>query len=174
MLASMTPEVGRVAVVLPHGVLFRGGQEGAIRQRLLEDDLLEAVIGLGPNLFYGAGLPAAVLVFRSVKPEARRGRVLLVDASAIYTPGRAQNVLTDAQADEIFALYRDGQDVEGVARSVTLDELAANDHTLNIARYVQKAVEDEAVPVAEALADFKAKMTTLTEAEERLATLLAG
>ena len=174
MLSSMTPEVGRVAVVLPHGVLFRGGKEGAIRKRLLEDDLLEAVIGLGANLFYGAGLPAAVLVFRSVKPEERRGRVLVVDASEIYTPGRAQNVLTDEQADEIYQLYVAGEDVEGVVRSVTLDEIAENDHTLNIARYVQKPVEDEAVPVPEALADFKSKMAALADAERQLETLLAS
>ena len=173
MLASMRPEVGRVAVVLPHGVLFRGGKEGAIRERLLEDDLLEAVIGLGANLFYGAGLPAAVLVFRGVKPEKRRGRVLIVDASDIYTPGRAQNVLTDEQADEIYGLYLAGQDVEGVARSVSLAEIAENDWTLNVARYVQKPVEDEAVPVAEALAAFKSSMNALADAERQLDVLLA-
>jgi hypothetical protein len=172
MLTSMRPDNGRVAVVLPHGSLFRGGQEGKIRTQILDHDLLEAIVGLGPNLFYGTGIPAAILVFRAAKPESLKDQVLFVDASDIYTEGRAQNNMTVEQADEIYALYRERQEVDGKVRLVSRSEIADNDDNLNIARYVQKVTDEQTIPVSEALKDFKARMSALEAAESRLETLL--
>ena len=98
LVASMAEGTGRMAVVLPQGALFRSGVEGQIRQHLLKADLVEAVIGLAPNLFYGTGLAACVLVLRRQKPETHRGKVLIVDASSLFRRGRAQNFLEPEHA----------------------------------------------------------------------------
>ncbi len=130
MIKSMAPKTGRMAVVLPHGALFRMGKEGEIRQKLLAMDLLEAVIGLGPTLFYGTGLAACILVFRQKKAKDRRNKVLIVDASKEFKTGRAQNELLPEHVERIHGWVRDYTDVEGIARVVTLEEIAANDHNL--------------------------------------------
>ena len=107
MLAVLKPD-GIVATVMPHGVLFRGGDEGEIRQRIIDDDLLDAVIGLGPNLFYGTGIPACILVLRAKgsKPPERQGKVLFINADREYTEGRAQNYLRPSTIEKIVAAYR--------------------------------------------------------------------
>jgi type I restriction enzyme M protein len=172
MCKSIAPVTGRMAVVLPHGVLFRMGAEGRIRRALLEQDLLEAVIGLGPNLFYGTGLAACILVFRARKPPERQGRVLMIDASALYRRGRNQNTLEPEHAEQILAWYRAYADVGGAARLVTLDEIAANDWNLNIPRYVEPVVEEETLTVAEALQNLKQALDEAYAAEDRLKALL--
>ena len=98
MVASMAAGTGRMAVVLPQGALFRKGAEGRIRQALLEQDLIEAVIGLAPNIFYGTGLAPAVVVLRRAKPAERKGKVLVIDASSLFRKGRAQNFLDPEHA----------------------------------------------------------------------------
>ena len=107
MLAVLKRD-GIVATVMPHGVLFRGGAEGAIRQRIIEEDLLDAVIGLGPNLFYGTGIPAAILILRAKgsKPPERRCKVLFINADRDYHEGRAQNHLRPRDEEKITATYR--------------------------------------------------------------------
>ena len=91
MVASMAEDSGRMAVVLPQGALFRKGAEGRIRRALLEQDLIEAVTGLAPNIFYGTGLAPAVMTLRRAKRRGRRGRVIVIDASSLFRKGRAQN-----------------------------------------------------------------------------------
>jgi type I restriction-modification system DNA methylase subunit len=145
-----------MAVVLPHGALFRMGKEGEIRKKILHMDLLEAVIGLGPNLFYGTGLAACILVFRQKKAKDRKNKVLIVDASKEFKTGRAQNELLPQHVDASTAGYRDYTDVEGIAKVVTLDEIAANDHNLNIPRYVEPKVQQQVLSVEEAMAQLKA------------------
>ncbi len=172
MLRSMAPGTGRMAVVLPHGALFRMGKEGAIRQKILGMDLLEAVIGLGPNLFYGTGLAACVLVFRQRKAKNRRKKVLIVDASGEFKTGRAQNELLPEHVERIDGWYRGFQDVDGVARVVTLDEIAANDHNLNIPRYVEPKVDQEVLTVDEAMRRLRDSARTAFAAEDRLIALL--
>ena len=140
MLKSMAPRSGRMAVVLPHGVLFRMSKEGRIRTRLLEMDYLDAVIGLGPNLFYGTGLAACVLVFRQRKPASHQQQVLFIDASREFKTGRAQNELLPEHVDRIHQWYTAYQDVEGVCRVVGLDEIRDNDFNLNIPRYVEPVI----------------------------------
>jgi type I restriction enzyme M protein len=172
MIKSMHAGTGRMAVVLPHGALFRMGVEGKIRQRILEMDLLEAVIGLGPNLFYGTGLAACVLVMRARKAQGRRKRVLFVDASRLFKRGRNQNTLEPEYAERIYELYRNYESVEGVARLATLDEIAENEWNLNIPRYVEPVVEAESMTVEQAMENLKQSLQEAYTAEDKLRRLL--
>ena len=144
MLAVLKPD-GIVATVMPHGVLFRGGAEGEIRRRIIDDDLLDTVIGLGPNLFYGTGIPAAVLILRArgSKPPERRGKVLFINADRDYREGRAQNHLRPRDEQKITAAFRSFADVDGFARVVTVEELADNDFNCNIRRYADNSPPPE-------------------------------
>ena len=169
MLAVCKPG-GMVITVMPHGVLFRGGAEKEIRKKFLEQDLIEAVIGLPPNLFYGASIPACVLVMRPNltggspnphKPAERRGQVLFINADAEFHAGRAQNYLRPEHVEKIVSTYDRFEDVPGYARRVSLEEIrsAANEWNLNIRRYVDNSPPPEphdvrahllgGVPVAE-------------------------
>jgi type I restriction enzyme M protein len=167
----MAGTTGRMAVVLPHGALFRMGKEGEMRKRILQMDLLEAVIGLGPNLFYGTGLAACVLVFRQRKKKERKKKVLIVDASRDFKTGRAQNELLPEHVERIHGWYRDYKDVEGVARLVTLDDIAANDHNLNIPRYVAPKEERQTPTVEEAMTQLR-DSASAASAEDRLIRVL--
>ncbi|MFF5080390.1 N-6 DNA methylase [Actinoplanes sp. NPDC000266] len=155
MIASMDSQKGRAGVVLPHGVLFRGAQEAAIRKRVLGDDLLEAVIGLPANLFYSTETQTCILVFRAqgTKVEERRGGVLFVDASKRFTRAKNRNVLTSGDISDIVTAYRSKFDASGdpldsdslgglIARFVPLSEIATNEYDLNIARYIKRAAAE--------------------------------
>jgi len=172
MIKSMAPTSGRMAVVLPHGALFRMSKEGDIRHKILQMDLLEAVIGLGPNLFYGTGLAACILVFCQRKKKDRKKRVLILDASREFKTGRAQNELLPEHVDRIYGWYRGYEDVEGIARVVTLDEIAANDHNLNIPRYVEPKREQEVLTVGEAMSRLTKSAAMALEAEQHFIALL--
>jgi type I restriction enzyme M protein len=172
MIRSMAPMTGRMAVVLPHGALFRMGAEGKIRQKLLGMDLIEAVIGLGPNLFYGTGLAACILVLRQRKPQERRHKVLIVDASREFKTGRAQNELLPQHVERIYGWYSSFADVEGVARVVTLNDIAANDHNLNIPRYVEPPLQRQEVTVEEAMQRLRESAEAAFASEEKLIALL--
>ncbi|HEX8396251.1 MAG TPA: class I SAM-dependent DNA methyltransferase [Pyrinomonadaceae bacterium] len=172
MIKSLALPNGRMAVVLPHGALFRAGVEGAIRQRLLEQDLLEAVIGLGANLFYGTGLAACILVMKLRKQPEHKNRILFVDASRLFKRGRNQNTLEREHIEEILKLYRDYKSVPGAAEIVSLDEIARNDWNLNIPRYVEPVAETNTVTVAEALENLKTSLNEAYAAEDKLKNLL--
>jgi type I restriction enzyme M protein len=172
MILSMAPKSGRMAVVLPHGALFRMAAEGKIREKLLGMDILDAVIGLGPNLFYGTGLAACILVFRRKKPKDHRKKVLIVDASKEFKKGRAQNELLPEQVDRIYQRYAGHNDVAGIARLVSLDEIQQNDWNLNIPRYVEPVVEAETLTVDEALSNLKTSLDAAYAAEDRLKSVL--
>lgn len=169
MLAVCKPG-GIVATVMPHGVLFRGSAEKEIRKKFLQEDLIEAVIGLPPNLFYGAGIPACILIMRPNltgqapnpnKPAPRRGKALFINADAEFYAGRAQNYLRPEHVEKIVSTYQRFEDVPAYARVVPLEEIAgdANDFNLNIRRYVDNMPPPEphdvrahllgGVPVAE-------------------------
>ena len=152
-MVHVLAEGGLLATVLPHGVLFRGGEEKTIRAGMIEDDLLEAVIGLPANLFYGTGIPACVLVMRqrkstaggseSGKPEARRGKVLFINADREYFEGRAQNHLLPEHIEKIVSTYDDYAEVPGFSTVVSNEKLAGNDYNLNIRRYADNAPAPE-------------------------------
>jgi type I restriction enzyme M protein len=171
MIVSMN-KTGRMAVVLPHGALFRKRAEGRIRQVLLEQDLLEAVIGLGSNIFYGTQLAACVLVFKKSKSAERQNRVLFIDGSDQIRVGRAQNYLEPAHVQQLFTWFKDGQDVKNHVHSADMAEIQENDFNLNIPLYVEKIIEDDLPSVEEALADLKQAWSESQAAEEKFKRIL--
>jgi type I restriction enzyme M protein len=144
MVSVLRPN-GMVCTVMPHGVLFRGGAEKDIRTGFIKDDLLDAVIGLSPNLFYGTGIPACVLVLRAkgAKPKERRGKVLFINADAEFRAGRAQNYLEPEHIEKIVSAYRKHEDIPAFATVVSHEDLAKNDYNLNIRRYADNAPPPE-------------------------------
>ena len=139
MVETMKPMTGRMAVVVPHGVLFRGSSEGLIRRKLIEENLLDCVIGLPEKLFYGTGIPAAILILRKGKPDKD---VLFIDASREFKSGKNQNQLTRDHLDKIIATIHAGESVPKYAHLATPDEIAGNDWNLNIPRYVDTFEEE--------------------------------
>ncbi|MBF7996608.1 type I restriction-modification system subunit M [Rahnella laticis] len=142
MIETMKPKTGRMAVVVPHGVLFRGSSEGKIRQKLIEENLLDAVIGLPEKLFYGTGIPAAILIFKRNKVD---NNVLFIDASREFKSGKNQNVLSEDNIAKIVATYREGGNVDKYACIASLKEIQDNDFNLNIPRYVDTFEEEEEI-----------------------------
>lgn len=144
-MVSVLRQGGMCCTVMPHGVLFRGGAERDIRRGFIEDDLLDAVIGLAPNLFYGTGIPACVLVLRAKgsKPAGREGKVLFINADAEFRAGRAQNYLDPEHIEKIVNAYQRYTDIPGFAAVVSHAALADNDYNLNIRRYADNAPPPE-------------------------------
>lgn len=171
MLASMRAETGRVGVVMPHGVLFRGAAEGAIRECLVRGDLLEAVIGLPANLFYSTSIPACLLIFRATKPAERRGHVLFVDGSKRFAKGRNQNGMGAEDEEAILTGYRTGAESDSASRVevrlVGRDAIEVNGWDLNIDHYNDDAVST-ALDFEAALAELRDAQVALREAESRL------
>ena len=172
MIRSMAPKTGRMAVVLPHGALFRMAAEGKIRKKILGMDILDAVIGLGPNLFYGTGLAACILVFREKKPKDHRKKILFIDASKVFKRGRNQNELLPEHVENIHKWYVDYKDIDGVVKIASLDEIAENEWNLNIPRYVEPVIEEETITVAEAIENLKKSLDAAYKAEDKLLVLL--
>jgi type I restriction enzyme M protein len=145
MIETARAGSGRVGVVVPHGVLFRGAAEGKIRKQLIEENLLEAVIGLPANLFFGTGIPAAILIFNKGKST---GDVLFIDASREFKDGKNQNHLTEEHLQKIVTTYQNFETIDKYAYRATAQELADNDFNLNIPRYVDTFEEEEAIDLA--------------------------
>jgi len=167
-MISTTNVTGMVGVVMPHGVLFRGGAEGEIRKGILQEDLVEAVVGLPTNLFYGTGIPAALLILNRAKKKDRRGRVLFIEASREFKEGSAQNYLREDDVTKITAAFQAFKDVEKYARVVLIDEIEKNDFNLNISRYVETADAAIKVDVATAIAKLRELEVKRGEAEARM------
>ncbi|MRT92078.1 SAM-dependent DNA methyltransferase [Ancylomarina sp. 16SWW S1-10-2] len=166
MIKSMN-STGRMTIVLPHGALFRKAAEGKIRKALLEQDLLEAVIGLGQNIFYGTQLAACVMVFKQNKEVSKKGKILFIDASDQIRVGRAQNFLEPQHVNQIFDWYNSYQDVENHVKVASIEEIKENDFNLNIPLYVEKIIEDNLPSVEEAMTDLKQAWNESLKAEER-------
>ncbi|MGL4734085.1 MAG: type I restriction-modification system subunit M [Enterovibrio sp.] len=164
MIETLKPNTGRMGVVVPHGVLFRGAAEGKIRQKLIDENLLDAVIGLPEKLFYGTGIPAAILIFKKKKVD---DNVLFIDASRDFKSGKNQNQLSDEHIAKIVATYRNGDNVDKYAYLASLKEIQDNDYNLNIPRYVdtfEEEAEIDLLAVRDEREQLKAKLTEL-EAE---------
>lgn len=171
MVASMRSDTGRAGVVMPHGVLFRGGAEAAIRQHLLQADLIEAVVGLPTNLFYSTTIPACLLIFRATKPQERKGGVLFVDGASRFAKSKNQNVMGDADMAAIAGAYQSGEDPDGEfgvkVRFVETAEIKNNSWDLNLGRYLRGATE-EGVDVSTALTELAEAQQALRQAEAQL------
>jgi type I restriction enzyme M protein len=172
MVKSMDTKKGRLAVVLPQGVLFRSGKEGEIRKAMIESDKLEYVIALVGGVFYSAGVSACILVLNNNKPEAHRGKVCLVDASNIYTAQRAQNIMTDENVDEVYKLCSDYSDVLEKCRIATLDDIRGRAWSLSVSGYIEKTARETVSP-AEVREQFAVKLATARAAETKFKAMLA-
>jgi type I restriction enzyme M protein len=168
MIMSMAPKSGRLAVVLPQGSLFRMAAEGRIRKAILQRDQLEAIIGMAPNLFYGAGLAPCIWILRDRKPDHSKGKIALIDASRLFKRGRNQNTLEPNQVTQILEWYRGFEDVPGQVRIVSLTEVADHGWNLNISLYVQHESIDHNLTIGEALALVEARLVELQEANEEV------
>lgn len=144
MIASLN-ENGRMGVVLPHGVLFRGASEGKIRKQLIDENLLDAVIGLPANLFFGTSIPACILIF---KKQRQTTKVLFIDASREFNKDKNQNSIDETHISKILTTYKDKAELEKYSHLASLEEIQDNDYNLNIPRYVDTFEEEEPVDIA--------------------------
>ncbi|HDN9006325.1 TPA: type I restriction-modification system subunit M [Aeromonas veronii] len=169
MIETLKPKTGRMGVVVPHGVLFRGSSEGKIRQALIDENLLDAVIGLPDKLFYGTGIPAAILIFKKQKVD---DNVLFIDASRDFKAGKNQNLLSADNIAKIVATYRNGGNVDKYAYLASLKEIKENDYNLNIPRYVDTFEEEEEIDLLAVRAEREQLKAQLTELESEMANYL--
>ena len=169
---------GRITLVAPHGVLFRGGAEGRIRQQLIEENLLDAVIGLPGNLFPTTTIPVAILVFdrsrESGGAKERRKNVLFVDASREYEPGKNQNSLGEKHLDKILKTYKARKDVDKYAHLATFEEIKENDFNLNIPRYVDTFEEEDEIDIAAVQGEIDQLEKELAQVRGKMGKLLKG
>lgn len=158
MVATAKPKSGRVAVIVPHGVLFRGSSEGKIRQAFIEENILDAVIGLPANLFLNVGIPVAFLIFDKSREKGganeNRKDVLFIDASKEFVPGKKQNSLSEDHIKKIVDTYKNRREIEKYSHIATFDEIKENDFNLNIPRYVDTFEEEEEVDLAKVKAEI--------------------
>ena len=172
MIETAKPKTGRVAVIVPHGVLFRSGAEGRIRQALLEENLIDTVIGLPAGLFQTTGIPVAILILdrsREVGGVNEKKRdILFIEASKEFKSGKKQNVLTDENADKIFNAYLERKEIEKFSRLVSPDEVKENDYNLNITRYVDTFEEEEPVDIKATIEELKKIEPELKKLEEEM------
>ncbi|MBW9267383.1 MAG: type I restriction-modification system subunit M [Candidatus Thiodiazotropha sp. (ex. Lucinisca nassula)] len=171
MIETSTEVSGRVGVVVPHGVLFRGGAEGKIRRALIEENLLDAVIGLPPNLFFGTGIPTAILVFRRDRGE--RTDVLFIDASREFQQDKAQNrIRVDVEVARIVAAYQERKEVDKYSYVASREDVAENDFNLNIPRYVDTFEEEKEVDIATIQATISRIESELVQVRQEMSAAL--
>ncbi|BDA18530.1 type I restriction-modification system subunit M [Aeromonas caviae] len=169
MIETLKPKSGRMGVVVPHGVLFRGSSEGKIRKQLIDENLLDAVIGLPEKLFYGTGIPAAILIFKKQKVD---DNVLFIDASREFKAGKNQNLLSADNIAKIVATYRNGGNVDKYAYLASLKEIKDNDYNLNIPRYVDTFEEEAEIDLLAVRAEREQLKTQLAALEIEMANYL--
>ena len=167
MIETLKNDTGRMGVVVPHGVLFRASSEGKIRQQLIEENLLDTVIGLPEKLFFGTGIPAAILLFKKNKTN---NKVLFIDASNEFKSGKNQNQLTEDNITKIIETYKARESVDKYAYLASFDEIAENDFNLNIPRYVDTFEEEAEID----LDAVRAERLELKAELESLETEMAG
>ncbi len=169
MIETLKPDTGRMGVVVPHGVLFRGSSEGKIRKQLIEENLLDTVIGLPEKLFFGTGIPAAILIFKKHKQD---NKVLFIDASRAFNSGKNQNILSSENIEKIIATYKARGSIDKYAYLANLEEIAENDYNLNIPRYVDTFEEEEELDLMAIRTERLDLQKQLTELEMEMAGYL--
>lgn len=180
ILQSLKPKTGRCAILFPHGVLFRN-EESAMRKRLIEADLIECVIGLGPNLFYNATMESCIVICRTAKPKPRKGRILFINAINEVTRERAQSFLTGEHIQRIVQAYRQFKEEEGFTCAASLEMIRANDHNLSIPLYVRNLptavaenAESKGNPLGDAITTWQESRRQLRQSMEVLLQSLEG
>lgn len=168
MISSLN-EHGRMGVVLPHGVLFRGASEGRIRQQLIDENLLDAVIGLPANLFFGTSIPACILVFNKQRDNTN---ILFIDASADFNKNKNQNSIDDEQIQKIFDTYKNKKEIEKYSHLASLEEIKENDYNLNIPRYVDTFEEEEIVNLETTKINISKIESELLEIKSKMSSYL--
>lgn len=152
MIETAKSKTGRVAVIVPHGVLFRGGSEGKIREQLIKENIIDAVIGLPAGLFQTTGIPVAILIMDRSRENGGENEnkkdILFIEASKEFKPGKAQNTLTEENIEKIFNTYKERKEIEKFSRVVGVDEIKENDFNLNITRYVDTFEEEEEIDIS--------------------------
>ncbi len=171
MVKSMNPKTGRCAVVLPQGVLFRSGKEGEIRRQLVESDKLEAIITMASGVFYSTGVSACILFLNNNKSVSHRGRICMIDGSGIYTPQRAQNIMTETDIQTVFDYYTSYEDVIEKVKIVTIADIREKNYSLAINNYIEKQ-EQETIPPEEIRRQYFEAYNNMLKAEERMRELL--
>ena len=156
---------------MPQGVLFHGGREGAIRQKMIESDIVECVITLVGNLFYGAGVSACILFLNNNKPAAHRGKICLIDGSTMYTPQRAKNIMTESDVQKVYDLWLGYKDVIDKCAIVDMDRLRENKFTLAVNSYIEKSPAPPIDP-KKVRSDFMAALQRVKDCESKLMQLL--
>lgn len=172
MIRSMARKTGRIGVVLSHGALFEAGAEGKIRKYIVDADLLDCVIGLGANLFYGTGLSACILFFKAQKESHKKNKVLFIDASDYFQRGRAQNYFLSEHGFKVLDLYEKYSNVSGKSNVASIDDIRRNKYNLNIARYVKKERNIEKIDLNEIIREMGSAYQEFVQSEARLKTLL--
>jgi type I restriction enzyme M protein len=176
MIETAKVKSGRVAVIVPHGVLFRGASEGKIREALIRENLLDAVVGLPSNLFQTTGIPVAMLVFDRSREKGgineERKDVIFIDASREFIANKTQNNLSDEIIEKIVKTYQTREDVEKYAHIATFKEIEENEFNLNIPRYVDTFEEEEEVDIEEVRKEIKRVEEELREVEGRMRRIL--
>ena len=154
---------GRAGIVLPHGVLFRGGAEGRIREQIIKNDLLEAVISMPSKLFYGVGIPVAILIINKNKPENRKNKVLFIEAEKDFFDGKNQNTLRQQDVTKIIQSYDAYTDTDKYSRVVDIYEIDKNDYTLNIKQYIDSTEKEEKIDVKKVRIEIEVLKKEFTE-----------
>lgn len=160
---------GRAGIVLPHGVLFRGGSEGRIREQILKNDVLEAVIALPSKLFYGTGIPAAILIFNKNKPDNHKNKVLIIDAEKEFSEGKNQNSLRVQDIQKIVKTYDNYKDIDNYARVIDLKEIEEKEYSLNVRQYINSSEEEKIIDVSESLAEITRLESTFVSLNNEIA-----
>ncbi len=171
MIKSMNPATGRVAVVMPQGVLFHGGKEGEIRKQIVESDKIDCIITLIGGVFYGAGVSACLILMNNQKVPDHKGKICMIDATEIYTPARAQNYMSEDDIQTVFNLYSNYKDVIEKSKIVTLDEIREKDYTLSVNTYIEKE-EQEVVSPEEVRQNYYDALSEVERTEKRMKELL--
>lgn len=171
MLASLNG-TGIMATVVPHGVLFRGGAEGKIRKGMLQDDLFEAIIGLPQNLFYGTGIPAAIIVLNHHKVEKRKRKVLFIDASQSFDKVKTMNVLKVEDMNHVVEVFTGFLEQDKFSRVVSINEIEENDFNLNISRYIDSTEAEQEIDINEVVLNIAKNKTVLLETEAKVDEVL--
>ncbi|MDD5589606.1 MAG: type I restriction-modification system subunit M [Candidatus Portnoybacteria bacterium] len=163
---------GRAGIVLPHGVLFRGGAEGRIREQILKNDLVEAVIALPSKLFYGTGIPAAILILNKNKPENKKNKVLIIDAEKDFLEGKNQNSLRPQDINKIVKAYDAYSDIEKYARVIDIKEIAEKEYSLDVQKYIDSSEEKIEININLVQEEIKKLIDQFNKADEKVSLYL--